>query len=51
MFWRVGNELKFQKQEILGILTIAVREIMHAYIRNLKKLNIDVQQDFLAKKE
>ena len=37
---------------MLHILTIEVRQIIHACIRNLKWMsNIDVQQDKLSKKD
>ena len=40
------------KQEMLHILTIPVRKIMHAYIRNSKsQSNIDITQNYLSKKE
>ena len=38
------------KQEIPHILTIAVRRIIHACIRNLKYSNTDVQQKNVSKK-
>ena len=39
------------KQEIPHILTIAVRRIIHACIRNLKYSNTDVQQKNVSKKK
>ena len=36
---------------MLHILTIAVGEIIHACIRDLKLSNIDVQREYLSKKE
>ena len=39
------------KIEILSILTIAIRKIMHdCIIRNLINLNIEVQQEYISKK-
>ena len=39
-------------QEMPHMLTIAVREITNACIGNLKMIsNIDVQQDYLSKKD
>ena len=42
-----------KEQEMLSILTIAVKNIVHSciLIRNLKKPNIDVQQDYLLNQE
>ena len=37
------------KQEMLLILTIAVRKIIHVCIYNLKQSNIDVQQKCISK--
>ena len=48
----MSNKISFViKQEMLHILTMAVREIIHACICNLKEANIDVQLDQLSNKE
>ena len=39
------------KQEMLNILAIAVRQIIHSYIHNLKQMSyIDSQQDYFPTK-
>ena len=38
------------KQEMLHILTITDREVMHTYIYNLKYSNTDIKQDYFPKK-
>ena len=39
------------KQEMLHILTIAVRKIIHVCIRNLKQSNIETQRECVSEKE
>ena len=38
------------KQEMLHILTITDREVMHTYIYNLKYSNTDIKQNYFPKK-
>ena len=41
---------KVEKQEMLHVLTIAIKEIVHTCTSNLKYSNIDVQQAYVSKK-
>ena len=36
---------------MLHILTIVIRKVIHDYIRSLKYLNIDAQQEYISQKE